>query len=95
MHPPQFVNEMVMKGRKAEIIQMLFDFNDNLQLKKTREHATAYELVSMFIVSVASQLREVHNVEDMENDEFLFVWKSLGMYGIDRTEIDKVIKSDD
>ena len=93
MHPQQFVSEMIADGRKNELVKMIEDFSDRLHQKKTKEHALVYGFANLFLLSVVGQLLALNEGEDLDNDKFLSTWKSLGLFGIDRAEIDGVLNS--
>lgn len=85
---------MLAAGRKDELVKMLEKFSDELHQQKIKEHAIVYGFADMFLLSVVGQLIALADGEDLDSDKFLSVWKSLGMFGIDRTEIDRVMNSE-
>lgn len=95
MHAQQFVSEMIATGRKDELVKMIDDFSDRLHQQKTKEHAIVYGFANMFLLSVGGQLRALDEGKDLEDDKFLSAWKSLGLFGIDRAEIDGVLNSNE
>lgn len=94
MHPQEFAEMMIAAGRKGELIEMLTRFSDKLYTQRTNEHSTLYGIVNMFMVSIKGQLLGLKEGQTLDDDKFLSVWKSLGLFGIERQEIERIVERD-
>jgi hypothetical protein len=93
MHPQEFVASMVATGRIEELVQMLNGFIAKLRGSKTSEHATVYFFATAFLISVQGQLRLLEPGKILDDDRVLSVWKELGLFGIDRDEIQGILST--
>ena len=87
MHPQDFVANRIAAGDVQPLIRILDAFSRQLDGKKTKEHAAAYNFANMFLVSVMAQLRQLEAKEISDDDPILITWRNLALFGIDRHAI--------
>ena len=95
MHPQPFVAKLVAEGKAETIAQMVRAFSDRLYVKKCSGHEQAYAFSNAFLIGVVSQLRSLNPGQSLDDDNLLCVWKDLGLFGIDRDDINAYLGKDD
>lgn len=87
MHPANFVPRMIEDGRIDELVGMLKRFATRLRKSQCDEHRDAWWIANMMLVSVMGELHQTTSAQELDENRFLSVWKSLGFFGIERSEI--------
>ena len=95
MHPPEFVRKMVASGRTSELADMVNEAARNHYKLKSSGHEKAYNFVNMFMTAVIGQLRVLEPGQTIDDDQVLRVWRAdLGLWGVDREEIQRCVERD-
>jgi hypothetical protein len=88
VHPQDFLCEMLAKGRKDLVISMveksLVRLHSQLNDHNSRE---SHRFSILFLVSVLRQLNQLCPDAPLESDNLLLVWRDLGLFGIDRSDL--------
>jgi hypothetical protein len=87
MHPQPFVAKLVSEGKTDTIVQMVRQYSDRLNAKKSFENQEAYAFANAFLIGVLSQLGNLEPGQSLDDDKLLSVWADLGLFGIDREDI--------
>lgn len=87
MHPQEFTTKMIASGRAAELAEMVRKRASEHYELKCHEHEDVYNFTNRFMISVVGQLRLLKAGDSMDDDEFLSVWRSLGLWGLNRHDL--------
>jgi hypothetical protein len=93
MHPQEFATKMIANGRAEELAEFVRKRASEHYGLKSPGHEEAYNFVNMFMISVVGQLRLLEHRQTLDDDDILRVWRSLGLWGLDRQEIAEYVKS--
>jgi hypothetical protein len=84
MHPQPFVAKLVSEGKTDALVQIVREYSDRLNAKKSVEHQEAYAFANAFLIGVLSQLGNLEPGQSLDDDKLLSVWADLGLFGIER-----------
>jgi hypothetical protein len=87
MHPADFVRNRIQERRINEIIELIRQFQANLDTVKLNESSKIGNFLNLFLISVIGQLRQLGPDQDLHDDNLLTVWAELGYLGIERDRL--------
>ncbi|MFO0906896.1 MAG: hypothetical protein U0794_00800 [Isosphaeraceae bacterium] len=87
MHPADFVRNRIQEKRISEIIELIHQFQAELDAMKHTSHSKIHRFATLFLMSVVGQLRQLGPDQVLHDDNLLAVWAELGYLGIERDRL--------
>ncbi len=71
VHPADFVRNRIQERKIDEIIELIRQFQDELDTVKPTEYSRAHNFAKLFLISVAGQLHKLGPDQDLHDDRLL------------------------